>query len=136
MSVGEHSKSEEFERVNEERGRLPEDMISYTMEKEKPKEKCLQNRIAMNTMTSSLVDPELIVNHPKTAKSLLMKMNRTLLFCILQMTRSGGRITKTFLKSSSQLYLRYQFVVEKGILKYCSKEIFEWVLFTSELKRN
>lgn len=76
VSIVWSSRNETFDRLKEERDRLPEDVYSYKMEKVKLEKTLLDNVEAMESMMWSLVDLERSVDRLRMEKSLFMEMNK------------------------------------------------------------
>lgn len=79
----------------------------------------------MKAIILSLADLERSVICRKTERRFLIKADEHLLFCSLQKTMSGGRITDELLQNSRPVYVGLPLNVDKKILKHCQRE-FSW----------
>lgn len=66
VSVGEISRRDEFERVEENRLRLLDEVNSYRMEDKMLLKTLLENEVVKKVLTLSLVDMKQTVNHAET----------------------------------------------------------------------
>lgn len=119
--------------MNEECNCLQEEINAYKMENEEIEKKLLKRRVAMNEMMWSIMDLERNLNRLETEKCSLMKRNEEAFYCSSQMNTSGDQIADKLLKHTTPAYLGTSFDVQKSILRYCCREVFELITFIREL---
>lgn len=68
--VGDNTRIDEFERVQEDRDRLPEEVKAYEMKKEKLASKPLEKEVGMEARKQSIEDLKRTVNRLETQKRL------------------------------------------------------------------
>lgn len=106
------------------------------MEKEKLEKILLEEEVVIEAMTWALLKLERSVISLKSQNSSFMKTSKELHFCLSQTSTYNTRNTDDLLKNSTPIFVGFALNVEKAILKYCSRNVFTFLLFISGLRRS
>lgn len=109
-------------------------MNAYKTKKQRVAKRLLEKEIARKGMTRSVENFYRHKNCLKTKKSLLTKTNEQLVSGLSRTIIPGSGIRNKLLKYIPPMYIHFGLNVENAIMSYCSKEISDLELLTSELR--
>lgn len=134
VTVGENSLNEGFKLLIKEQERLLEDINAYRMARNEHENTILEKNVAMNAITEAPVNHE-IRDLSGDGEAFVDEDKRNVAFLLVadsyKQLSNVGQVDE----NTPPVYFRLLFNVEKAVLKYYNREVFELISFLGAVKK-